>query len=390
MASRTPYFSVHLNRVLDRLVEWKTLLPNVRPLYAVKCNPSVGVLRTLQEAGAGFDCASAAEVRACLSPLVGAAPSDLVYANPVKQVAHLRAAKKLGVNLTTFDSAEELASIARHHPRSRLLLRLLVDDSASTCKLGVKFGAPLESVPGLVREARRLNLGLAGVSFHVGSGATSARAFGDAVVLARRAADMVADAGFPVALLDIGGGFPAHRHSHADLASFPTRHGGFVQAAAGNPLGFPDVCEVLRRALGTHFPRTDVIAEPGRFLVADSHLLHVSVVNVKVSRCPQTGRVHEQRVYMDDGLYGSFNCIVHDHASVSVEVDGVRAAAYEGPLVPTTLFGPTCDGHDCVATDALLPPLLAGQRLTFHNMGAYTLCAASKFNGFPIPAVRYV
>lgn len=54
------------------------------------------------------------------------------------------------------------------------------------------------------------------------------------------------------------------------------------------------------------------------------------------------------------------------------------------------MWGPTCDGLDCVLPNTMLPPLETGAWLVFRDMGAYTLPVASPFNGFPLPRVRAV
>jgi len=48
----------------------------------------------------------------------------------------------------------------------------------------------------------------------------------------------------------------------------------------------------------------------------------------------------------------------------------------------STLFGPTCDSMDCIGKDLDLTELEVGDWLYFKNMGAYTVAAASPFNGF--------
>jgi len=63
------------------------------------------------------------------------------------------------------------------------------------------------------------------------------------------------------------------------------------------------------------------------------------------------------------------------------------------PAVVTPLcsiWGPTCDGIDCVISDARLPELDVGAWLLFPNMGAYTACAGSNFNGMSLPDVVYL
>jgi hypothetical protein len=70
------------------------------------------------------------------------------------------------------------------------------------------------------------------------------------------------------------------------------------------------------------------------------------------------------------------------------------AAAVPRPAdwVSSTVFGPTCDGLDCVCKQALLPPDLSPGRdwLLFEGMGAYTLAAGSTFNGIQRATVIYV
>ena len=49
--------------MVERLYRaWGRLMPRVHPCYAVKCNPDEGLLAVLAAMGAGFDCASEAEI----------------------------------------------------------------------------------------------------------------------------------------------------------------------------------------------------------------------------------------------------------------------------------------------------------------------------------------
>ena len=56
----------------------------------------------------------------------------------------------------------------------------------------------------------------------------------------------------------------------------------------------------------------------------------------------------------------------------------------------SSVWGPTCDGLDCVLPSVSLPNINIGDWLYFDNMGAYTLAAGSTFNGMPRPRVYYV
>lgn len=50
---------------------------------------------------------------------LGVAPSRIIYANTCKSVSSLQYAACHGVQLLTFDSEEELAKVAQHHPGAR-------------------------------------------------------------------------------------------------------------------------------------------------------------------------------------------------------------------------------------------------------------------------------
>lgn len=220
---------------------------------AVKCNPDPYVLRLLSALGTGFDCASHGEISQVLA--LGVDPSRVIFANPCKATSFVRHAARAGVDMMTFDNQDELFKIARAHPGAKLVIRILTDDSKSLCRLGLKFGAPLVTVPPLLAKAKELGLNVIGVSFHVGSGCFDSNAFADAVMRARAVFDMGAEAGYRFSLLDVGGGF---------------EDGNFEATA-----------QVLRDALVRYFPDRSgirIIAEPGRFYVSGAFSLAANII----------------------------------------------------------------------------------------------------------------
>ncbi|ELU40346.1 ornithine decarboxylase [Rhizoctonia solani AG-1 IA] len=350
------FFAADLSKVLLQHERWLRCLPGVEPFYAVKCNPDPYVLRLLSALGTGFDCASHGEISQVLG--LGVDPSRIIFANPCKATSFVRHAAKSGVDMMTFDNQDELFKIARAHPKAKLVVRILTDDSKSLCRLGLKFGAPLVTVPGLLAKAKELGLDVIGVSFHVGSGCFDSNAFADAVMRARAVFEMGAEVGYRFSLLDVGGGFED-----------------------GN---FESTAQVLRDALVRYFPDRSnirVIAEPGRFYVSGAFSLAANVI---------------ARHYINDGVYGAFNCIMFDHQHVHPYVISL-GKNLTGPVDPhkvpqaaCSVWGPTCDSIDCVCPVTRLPAnLVVGDWLGFRNMGAYTICAASQFNGFESSRVHY-
>lgn len=59
--------------------------------------------------------------------------------------------------------------------------------------------------------------------------------------------------------------------------------------------------------------------------------------------------------YVNDGVYGSFNCLVFDHATVVPET--VKESSNDA-LYPSSLWGPTCDSLDCISKTAALPKVM--------------------------------
>jgi ornithine decarboxylase len=274
------YFVADLSYVYNQYQRWKRFLPEIEPFYgartrqlqdisfanthvvAVKCNPDPLVLRLLAAIGTGFDCASNAEIAQVLH--LNVSPERIIFANPCKAASFIKSAAEHSVDTMTFDNVDELCKVARINPAAKLVLRILTDDSKSLCRLGLKFGAPLITVPGLLAKAKDLGLEVIGVSFHVGSGCYDPSAFADAVRWARSAFDMGLAAGYNFSVLDVGGGF--------EDATF--------EATAG----------VLRDAINLYFPdraRLRIIAEPGRYFVSRAFTL---AANIIARRAPLSDR----------------------------------------------------------------------------------------------------
>ncbi|KAI9276092.1 pyridoxal-dependent decarboxylase [Sporodiniella umbellata] len=360
------FFVGDLGEVFRQHVRWKALLPRIEPFFAVKCNPDPMIINLLASLGIGFDCASKTEIQQVLD--AGVEPQRIIYANPCKQASFIRYAAHQNVSRMTFDNAEELHKIKKHYPEAELVIRILTDDSNSLCQLGLKFGAPLNNVQSLLTTAKELGLNVVGVSFHVGSGCLDASAFSDAVMRARAVFDQAKTIGFDFTLLDVGGGFPG-----SDIKDGIT---------------FEKVAAVLGPIVDSLFPsHIRVIAEPGRYYVSSAFTLCTGVIGRRKIEPATEQAQPEYMYYVNDGMYGSFNCIIFDHRVVYPKVlvkdeTFTYGLQIEGPHYQSSVWGPTCDSIDCLNKAVRLPILESGDWLYYEDMGAYTVCAASQFNGF--------
>jgi len=394
-ADHNSFFVANLSSVYKQHQRWVKHLPNVRPFYAIKCNPDPYVLRLLAELGTGFDCASLAEINmaiAALGPDATAVDASsrmqrMIFASPCKFNSDIRGACKLDVRTTTFDNADELDKIARFYPAAQLVIRILADDSRSRWPLGRKFGAHLHFVPALLKKAQKLNLNVIGVSFHVGSGCYDSAVFADSIWRARQVFDLAKDVGYEFTLLDIGGGFDDTLIPQTGLSLFEEN------------------ARVITKAIEEHFPAAsrpqgfEVIGEPGRFYVTEAFSL---VTNVIARRGPIEGLekfiappipvpgkegldVADLMYYINDGTYGGLSNVLLDH-KIAVPYTIAMGQSFDIPdveLEAASIWGPTLDSVDCVNPWTMVPRgLRVGDWLGFTAMGAYTLCATTRFNGF--------
>ncbi|MET0425391.1 MAG: type III PLP-dependent enzyme [Actinoplanes sp.] len=355
----TPYLVTDLGQVESRYAAFQAALPGVTTFYAMKCNPAPEILQALAGRGASFEIASLGELRTLQA--IGVDPADVLYSNPVKPPAHIAAAHADGLWRFSFDSPEELAKIAEQAPGSAVYVRLRVDDSTSVFPLSRKFGTDVEDAYDLMLLARRLGLRPYGVTFHVGSQCTEASAWGAAIGAAGELMTRLLADGIELTMLDLGGGFPAR----------------YVEDVPS----IEEIGAVVRSALGLLPYRPELVAaEPGRYLVAEAAVLAATVIG----RAERDG---ENWLFVEVGAYQGLMEVVQTPG-------GWRYPMWttaEGPLVPFTVTGPTCDSSDTIGERVMLPATITvGDVLHLGTTGAYTLSYASAFNGFPPPTPVFV
>ena len=201
--------------------------------------------------------------------------------------------------------------------------------------------------------------------------------------------------------------------------------------AEGVTPSFEQFAKVVAESLDEYFPehaypanQLRIIAEPGRYFATAASTLFTLVQGKR-----KTGQAEEYLYYINDGVYGSFNCIMFDHASpepltmdeftrrheqdvpcstaffptsiaepqyvserpnAMLQAVGVSSHAGRGRQPRGTIFGPTCDSMDVIVKNFAIDELQVGDYLAFEHMGAYTSAAASQFNGVPLPEVKYI
>jgi ornithine decarboxylase len=360
----TPLFVVDHGEIRRNFTMFRKYLPRVQAYYAVKANPDPAIVKTLFRAGASFDVASMPEFNIVHENIKSWPPKKrqdfiwdkIVYANPVKDnrtLAELDPYKPL----VTYDNLAEVGKIKRFAPHAGLVLRVNVPNTGSMVELSSKFGASPGEAVDLMEAAFQAGLVVEGLSFHVGSQCTNYQNYVQALGIADGIFKEAWERGHKqVKILDIGGGFPAPYDPH-------------VQP-------FAELAKTLNTEFDRLFgPEIEIIAEPGRFMVATAATLVVEIIGKAV-------RSGKQCYYVNDGVYGTFSGVLFDHCQYHFN------SFKKGPTEIASVFGPTCDALDVVSVAEDLPVgLQLGDRLYSEKIGAYTIASGTNFNGMPLPKV---
>ena len=322
-----------------------------KSLYAVKANPSPGLLKVLWDAGVThYDVASLGEVRLVAETLPDA---TMCFMHPVKaEEAIAEAYFDYGVKTFSLDTIEELEKIQRATRNAsdlNLLVRLRVSSDHSKLSLASKFGADPVEVKPLLMAARQASDAL-GLCFHVGSQAMSPAAYSEAMARVR---DAIVEAAVTVDIVDVGGGFPSWypgMEPPALEAYFEVIHRSFEDL----PISYS----------------AELWCEPGRALCAEYASVLVRVEKRRGSE-----------LYINDGAYGALFDAAHIGWRYPVSL--VREVESNAKTMPFSFYGPTCDDMDHMAGPFLLPAdIQAGDYIEIGMLGAYGSAMRTAFNGF--------
>ena len=232
---------------------------------------------------------------------LGVEADRIIYANPVKEISHIRYAASVDVRTMTFDNESELYKIKEHHPKAKMVLRIRCDAKRAQQLLGSKFGVLPKDGPRLIALAVKLGIDLVGISFHVGWGCDEPEVFERCIVIGRQLFDLAArDFGISMTLLDLGGGYPGHRCSSINA-----------------------IATIVNSSLELYFPKgcgVDIIAEPGTYYVASAFTLATRIHGRRqLTDDDETNSDRLQTLddtsyfyYVNDGVYGSLSTIYKD------------------------------------------------------------------------------
>ncbi|NEQ05673.1 MAG: hypothetical protein F6K37_06770 [Moorea sp. SIO4E2] len=370
----TPLYLYNLDKIGRQYTKLQQHLPsNFRIFYALKANSSLSICQKLAQLAAGADISSVGEFTAALK--AGFRADQLVFTGPGKTNAELAASLEAGIGLIALESvneAQRLNDLAeRYSKKQNVLVRInpsyrtdqscevqqqrsnfgsskgqggesstLVQTVASSAsKFGIDEASATE---GIATIDSLPNLSLKGIHIFTESNVLNytqlLASWSNTINIANR----LNDQGYPISLLDFGGGIGIPFNpvdDEFDIESF----GQELQQLFGNNR-YPYQC----------------IVEIGRYLVGESGCYITEVVDIKQSQ-------GKKFIILDGGVHQLLRLSMKS-ANKYMEVLGRNGNNTQ----KATLAGKLPAPLDILVEDVSVPEEIAiGDRLVIYNCGSY-------------------
>ncbi len=360
------YSSAHIRHQFEALqgAMAKALPANRQPLlcYAVKANSNLAILSFLRSLGASLEIVSEGELMRGLR--AGFNANAIVSTGVGKTASEIAALLNAGVHQINVESLPELEHINRIATDmgkvAPVVFRLNPNvtggghEKISTGREQDKFGISKSTVfEGFAMAQEMGGINALGLSMHIGSQVFTVETFKEAFEKLPALVEELRAKGHTIERLDIGGGFPIQYDDEnlLDLSAY---------AQWVNDIIIP--------------LDTQIIMEPGRFLVGNAGVLLSRVEYMKESE----GR---KFLILDGAMNDLIRPTLYDayHGMESVENRDAPTQSYD-------VVGPICETGDTFTTDRELPEMTRGDLMVIKSAGAYGFCMASNYNTRARPA----
>ena len=349
----TPAFVVDERALQSDLDQLRRLADQAscKLLYSPKANSIAPVLRTVARRVDGFACSSLFELR--LVDMLCADSRPLHLVSPLikrETLAYMgeRIASVTFNSLSQWHALRPAVSAAtRVGLRINPQLSFLGDPRYDPCRENSKLGVPVAALARLVRSQPAALHGIDGLHFHNNCEGVD---FAGLVATARHIRDVLPDVLAGIDWINLGGGYLFHMSE--DFSDFF------------------EAVSIFRDDFGLA-----VYIEPGAAMVRRGATLEATVHDVFDSDDARIAILDTTVNHMPEVFEFQFEPDVLGHI--------------DSGLHQYILAGCTCLAGDVFGEYAFDRPLDAGARISFLNMGAYTLSKAHRFNGVELPRIYH-
>lgn len=360
----TPIYVYDLDGFRQRLNFFKSHVPqNGRVFYALKANNNPHILKMICEAGFGVDVVSQGEMECALK--AGFLANQIIFSGVGKTVKEIRRAIELQISQINVESEPELRRIvecAREMKKTiNVAFRVNPDVDANTHpyirtgfrdnKFGIDF-TEISNLLALVKENTSA-VKLVGLTLHIGSQIREIGPFKAAIQKALALYKSLKANGYPVSVLDVGGGLGID-YQNSNISADERLIENY----------FAVIQELLVGEV------ENVYFEPGRILVARFGALVTEIQYVK--RTP-----FKNFIIVDTGMHHIIRPSLYQAFHRIEPVEPVKTDRKE----LFDVVGPICESTDTIGVGRYLPATLTGgDLLVIHDVGAYGSVMSSDYN----------
>ncbi|MBR3880982.1 MAG: diaminopimelate decarboxylase [Mailhella sp.] len=336
--------------------------PGFRVNYSAKANTNPSLLKIIRSEGCVVDAMSPGELH--INQLAGFTREEITYVCNNVSAEELKNASD-NCDMVSVDSLAQLELFGKMNPGARVMIRFNPGIGAGHSEKVVtggkktKFGVDPEMLPQVQEIVARHQLQFVGVNQHIGSLFMEAAPYLDAMKVLLALAEKLLSLGYPLEVIDFGGGFgmPYHKYEGQPRLDM-TELGNAIHACLSE-------WAEAKNYNGRFF------IEPGRYVVAECGVVLGTVYATKNNGPHRyAGTDIGFTVLARPMLYDAF----HD-----VEIYRENGKP-DTEVVAQTIVGNICESGDILAKDRLLPLIEQGDVIAMLDAGAYGWVMSSTYN----------
>lgn len=264
---------------------------NLRIDYSVKTNCELGILKIIKSLGSNLEISSIHELE--VAKRAGFDPRQMIWDTPVKKEEEINLMLDYKVHAFYLDSLDDVKRVqmvaAQKKISTKIVLRLnpgfpwVFSDPAE--RFLKKFGIPKEEIPKAADFIKKKcpNLGLIGLSVHVGSQQLNPRHHLRALKILISLAQNLEKKGFDLEELCLGGGYPSETLNKKTYLSLALSFFGLNLKQKIVPVKEfgRQISEAFADEVQKLSSRPMLVIQPGRSLVSNSGIAVGMVMSVK-------------------------------------------------------------------------------------------------------------
>ena len=360
---KTPFYCYSLSQLKNNFYSFSKAFRSVKPIicFSVKSNANVSLLKELKKIGSGADVVSAGELLKATK--AGINVKKIVFSGVGKTEDEIKLAIKKGVLLINIESESEAILVnkisGKMSKTTSVGIRLNPNITARTHKKistggkDDKFGLSYKDYINLCNKVNSFkNLRLEGLSVHIGSQIINIKPFQQVLSVINK---IINKTKINFKFIDLGGGI------------------GIPYSGKERKINLHKYAKLVNKFFKNK--KTQIIFEPGRFIVGNASILISKVIYIKKSN-------NKNFIILDAGMNDLMRPALYDayHKIIPVKRNSSQM------LKNVEFVGPVCESSDKFLSLKKFSKIAEGDYVAITDVGAYGMSLTSNYNTRPIIA----